>query len=174
MPINDRQQRFVDEYLLDLNATKAAERAGYRQPGNQGHRLLKNDDIRAAIDAAMAKRSDETGITAKRVLEELAKLGFASIEKYVDTSLGKPHIDFSALTADQLAAVAQIETEEVDVGDGPTILKAKFKLHDKLRALELIGKHLGMFKEVVDLNVTTDDVATVTARRKERARERLH
>ena len=78
MALTDKQAQFVREYLLDLNATKAAIRAGYseRSAENQGARLIGNDEVRAAIDAAKVKRSEKTEITAERVLAEIARMAF--------------------------------------------------------------------------------------------------
>lgn len=71
MPLKDKQQAFVREYLIDLNATAAARRAGYKQPNKQGPRLLVNVGIQEAIQAEKAKRSERTGITPDWVLEQL-------------------------------------------------------------------------------------------------------
>lgn len=105
--MTDKQKRFCEEYLVDLNATKAALRAGYAEKTaySQGQRLLKNVEINDCISELKEKQSVRTGITADKVLEELAQLGFAPMESC-----------------------------------------ESFKASDKLRALELIGKHIGMFK----------------------------
>ena len=80
-----RQQRFVDEYLVDLNATQAAIRASYsrRSAREIGRRLLTNVDIGAAIAAAQAARAERTGITADRVLQELEHIAFSRVTHYV-------------------------------------------------------------------------------------------
>lgn len=85
MALTPKKARFVEEYLVDLNATQAAIRAGYstKTAYSQGQRLLKDVEVAAAIQAAQAKRSEKTGITAARVIEELAKIGFSDIRKAV-------------------------------------------------------------------------------------------
>lgn len=109
--MTDKQKRFCEEYLIDLNATKAAIRAGYAEKAaySQGQRLLKNVEVAELITKLKANQSERTGITADRVLTELSKLGFADM--------------------------AEVES---------------FRAADKLRALELIGKHIGMFKSDSD------------------------
>ena len=76
-----KQKRFIEEYLIDLNATQAAIRAGYR-PDNAysiGSENLRKPEIKAAVDKAMAERSKRTGINQDRILMELARIGFAKI-----------------------------------------------------------------------------------------------
>lgn len=155
--LNARQQRFVDEYLVDLNATKAAERAGYskktaRQIGQQN---LSKLDIAEAIAKGQARRADRTEITQDRVLNELAALGFSDMGDYITIhDNGSVTHNFAGLPADRTKAIREI-TQEV-VLEGPDekpdlVRKTKFKLHDKRAALVDIGRHLGMFKNTLDL-----------------------
>lgn len=83
--MTDRQRRFVEEYLIDLNATKAAIRAGYskKTAQEQSSRLLSNVMVQDAISQAMKNRSIRTEITQDMVLEELAKIGFANMNNYM-------------------------------------------------------------------------------------------
>jgi phage terminase small subunit len=85
-PANIRRQRFVEEYLVDLNAKEAAIRAGYspKTAKQIGHKLRKDPVIDAAIVAAQAKRSKKTGIVAEDVVEEIRKIAFATNEKATD------------------------------------------------------------------------------------------
>lgn len=140
MALTEKQARFVAEYLVDLNATAAAKRANYsdKTAYSQGQRLLKNVEIQEAIQKAVKERSERTEITQDSVLQELAAIGFsrATDYAYID-ELGKVAIvSTGELTDTQKKAVAVIERSN----NGP-----KIRLHDKVRALELIGKHLGMF-----------------------------
>ena len=75
-----KQQRFASEYMVDLNATQAAIRAGYSadSAGSIGNELLKKPDIRARISKAIAEQSKRTGVTADRVVRELARVAFAN------------------------------------------------------------------------------------------------
>lgn len=137
--LNERQRCFVQEYLVDLNATQAAIRAGYsrKTARSLGQRLLTKADIQEAIQTAQDERSRRTGITQDRVLEELAAIGFAKATDYAeaagDTATIRPT---GELTPKQAAAIAGLEAGKYGV---------KLKLHDKVRALELLGRHLGMF-----------------------------
>ncbi|AZD93032.1 MULTISPECIES: terminase small subunit [Pseudomonas] len=158
MALTAKQQRFVDEYLIDLNATQAAIRAGFsaktaRQAGN---RLLTNVDIQQAIQAGMEARSGRVAITQDMVLRELAKIGFSDIRKVVrwgETMVrmadaedegaegmvpyhGLALIDSTDVDDDTAAAIAEVSQGR----DG-----LKVKLHDKKGALVDIGRHLGMF-----------------------------
>lgn len=106
--LTPKQRRFIDEYLIDLNATQAAIRAGYSQKTADriGPELLGKTCVQAAIQGAMSKRQKRTGITQDKVLEEIGKVAFH------------------------------------DAGD---CSESELKYSNKLRALELLGKHLGMF-----------------------------
>lgn len=142
--LNEKQKRFVAEYLVDLNATQAAIRTGYspKTAYSMGQRLLKNVEIQNAIQEAMQKRERRTEVTQDRVIAELAAIGFAKATDYAEIEgpmvTIKPTAD---LTPEQAAAVAGIEQGNFGI---------KVKLYDKVRALELLGKHLGMFADKVE------------------------
>lgn len=156
MPLSPKQARFVEEYLIDLNATQAAIRAGYSEKtaGSIGSENLQKPEIELAIAEARAKLSQKTGITAEKVLAELALLGFANMQDYMRSSTeGDPYLDFSGLTREQAAALAEVTVEDFKDGrgeDARDVRRVKFKLTDKRAALVDIGKHLGMFKERVE------------------------
>lgn len=166
MALNEKRQRFVEEYLVDLNATQAAIRAGYspRTAKQQGQRLLTFVDVQEAIQVGRSKRTERTEITQDRVLEELAKIGFADIRKAVNW--GKDPIDATSENADpnglRQYPVSLIPSEEIDDDTAAAVSEVsltqagiKVKMHDKLSALTSIGKHLGMFVE------RTEDVTPV-------------
>lgn len=157
-PPSAKQTRFVEEYLVDLNATQAAVRAGYspKTAYAQGQRLLKNVEVQTAITAGQAARSQRTEITQDRVLQELARIGFADVRNLFEwdeeTATFIPSRD---LTADQAAAIASVEAEtttttDLKTGERETTVKLKLKTYDKLGALEKLGKHLGMFVDRVE------------------------
>lgn len=170
--LTHKQQAFVREYLVDLNATKAAERAGYsvKTAKQQGARLLTNVDVSSAVQAEMDRRAVKTGITADRVLAEIAKCAFFNISDFlkIDPESGRAFIDLSKATPEQLAAVAGVEEEEwvervgADRDSFEGIRKIKLKMSDKLSALEKLGKHLKLFTEKVEvegsLKIEAEDV----------------
>ncbi|PHR85950.1 MAG: terminase small subunit [Blastopirellula sp.] len=153
-----KQQCFVDEYLVDLNATQAAIRAGYSEKTATaiGTENLRKPHIKKVVDAAIAKRSERTEITQDMVLNELAKIGFSNMQDYIRiSSEGEPYVDLSELTRDQAAAISEVTVEDFTDGrgdDARDVRKVKFKLSDKRSALVDMGKHLGMFVEKIDLN----------------------
>ena len=152
--LTPKQQRFVDEYLIDLNATQAAIRAGYsaKTAAVIGNENLIKPYIADAIAKAQAERSERTEITQDMVLQELAKIGFANMLDYMTPNdRGEMYIDMSKLTRDQAAAIGEYQTETVSgKGEMPDVEKTKFKLLDKRQALVDIGRHLGMFKDTVN------------------------
>lgn len=151
-----KQKRFVEEYLIDLNATQAAIRAGYSPDtaGSIGAENLKKPEIKNRIDKAMAERSRRTGINQDRVLQELARIGFAKITDVVDPDTAKIRPDASE---DDLACIQSIKIKPNEFGT-----EREVKLYDKKAALVDLGKHLGLFKDKLeltgdmDLNITID------------------
>lgn len=151
MALNAKQSRFVNEYLIDLNATQAAIRAGYSKKTaySIGQENLRKPEIQAAVQAAMEERSKATNITKERVLQEYAKLAFFDARKLFEKD-GKP-IDITNLDDDTAAALVGLDVQDVYEFDGDKkkfvgYLK-KYKLADKLGALNSIAKHLGMFDD---------------------------
>lgn len=151
-----KQKRFVEEYLIDLNATQAAIRAGYSPDtaGSIGAENLKKPEIKSRIDKAMAERSRRTGINQDRVLQELARIGFAKITDVVDPDTAKIRPDASD---DDLACIQSIKIKPNEFGT-----EREVRLYDKKSALVDLGKHLGLFKDKLeligdmDLNITVD------------------
>ena len=139
-----KQKLFVEEYLIDLNATQAAIRAGYSPETARsiGQENLTKPDIRAEISKAMAERSRRTGINADRVLLELARIAFVNATDVIDPKTATVRKD---ATEDDTAAIQSVKVKTF----GEDGLEREIKMADKLKALELIGKHLGMFKERV-------------------------
>ncbi len=134
-----KQKQFVEEYLIDLNATQAAIRAGYKPDSAYavGSENLRKPEIKAAIDRAMAERSKRTGINQDRILMELARIGFAKITDVVDRETGKIKNNASD---DDLACIQSIKVKPGEFGT-----EREAKLYDKKSALIELGKHLGMF-----------------------------
>ena len=140
-----KQKRFVEEYLIDLNATQAAIRAGYspKTAKDIGCENLAKPIISGAIDKAMAERSRRTGINQDRILLELARIGLAKITDVVDPDTGKILPDASD---DDLACIQSIKIKPNEFGT-----EREVKLYDKKSALVDLGKHLGLFKDKVEL-----------------------
>jgi phage terminase small subunit len=153
MKLTPKQARFVQEYLIDLNAAQAAIRAGYSAKTARviGHEILTKPDIAAAIEKAMAERAERTRLTADWVVEELRKLAGANMLDYMkSTPQGDPYLDFSALTRDQGAALHEVTVEDYVEGrgeDARAVKRVKFRLHDKQVALVSLGRHLGIFDQ---------------------------
>lgn len=151
MALNPKQQRFAQEYLVDLNAKQAAIRAGYspKTAKQQGNRLLTHADVVRAIAEGQAARSERTQITADMVVEELGRIGFANMLDYIGiTTAGDPFVDLSALTREQAAAISEVVVEDFTEKRGEDtrdVRRVRFKLSDKRAALVDLGKHLGLF-----------------------------
>lgn len=148
MPLTPKQEMFVREYLIDLNATQAAIRAGYSEASaeQQGARLLTNAKVREAVDKARAERSEKTAINAQWVLERLADEASADVaDLYDDDGKLLPVKQWPKIWRQGLVAGLKTQVSE----DGVAIIDVK--LSDRVRRLELIGKHIGVnaFQDVV-------------------------
>jgi phage terminase small subunit len=165
--LSDKQKRFCDEYLIDLNATQAAIRAGYSKKSaySIGEENLKKPEILERVKLLMAKREERTEITQDRVLNELAKLGFFDARMLFNAD-GTPK-NINDLDDNTAAAITGLDVMEEFIGTGKDRVfvgyTKKYKLADKRAALVDIGKHIGMFierKEVGspgDFNKLNDD-----------------
>ena len=150
-----KQKRFIEEYLIDLNATQAAIRAGYSPDTAKaiGCENLTKPDIRAHIDRAMAERSKRTGVNADRVVQELAKIAFVNATEVIDPKTATVRED--ALPEDT-AAIQSVKVKTF----GEDGLEREIKMADKIKALEMLGRHLGMFKDKLELSGGLDTEKT--------------
>lgn len=137
---NEKHERFCQEYLIDLNATQAAIRAGYSEKSARttAARMLANDNIASRVQELFGEREKRTGVTADRVVEELERLAFSDLRDAVEWgSSGVTLKESTELSRDAAAFVASVSEGK----DGVTI-----KTHNKIAALKLLGEHLGLFK----------------------------
>lgn len=142
-----KQQRFAEEYIIDLNATQAAIRAGYsaKTASSQGERLLRNVEVAKAIADAKLARSEEAGINAAWVLKRLAQEAFADLaDLYDEHGRVKPVKDWPLVWRQGLVAGVEVET----IGEGAGHV-TKIKISERIKRVELIGKHVDVqaFKE---------------------------
>jgi len=162
--MTSRQLRFAEEYLVDLNATQAARRAGYspKTAVDIGRQLLRKAPVAARIQDAMAERSARTEITQDRVIKEVARLAFLDIRKAFNTDgTLKPLHEMDDDTAAALAGLDAIELRE----DGAAIgtLK-KLKLSDKTAALTLLMRHMGMLNDKMRMQGDTENPLALLVR----------
>ena len=176
--MNDKQRRFAEEYIIDLNATQAAIRAGYspRTAGAMGFDLLKNPEIQAVICKAQDARAERTHITQDRVLQEIARLAFFDPRKLYDEQGNiKPIHELDDDTAACIGGLDVLTTSRVEDGkEGEPVVvisevTKKFKIWDKNSALEKAGKHLKLFTDVSEVKLTMDELP----KKLEEARKRV-
>lgn len=167
MALTPKQKIFADEYLIDLNATRAYKVAYPKVKKDEsarvnGSKLLTNTNVVVYIDKRMKEREKRTEITQDRVLQELAKLGFFDVRKLFDSE-GKP-VGVAELDDETAACIAGLDAMEAYEGTGENKefvgYIRKYKLADKIKALELLGRHLGMFRDKVELSGGIDTEKT--------------
>lgn len=155
MALNEKQKRFVDEYLIDRNGTQAAIRAGYSEKtaAQIATRLLRNVQVQSEISSGTEQQQERTQITADRVLQEYARLAFFDPRKLFDEQ-GRPK-PIDSLDADTAAALVGIELQDVYEGFGEDRqfigYTKKYRLSDKKGSLDSIARHLGMFNDKLSI-----------------------
>lgn len=144
--LEDKQEMFCREYLKDLNGTQAAIRAGYsaKTARQISDNLLSKVDIQTFIDSLKEKRADKLEISAEKVLAELAKIGFSDLKDFLNNDYSLKNLD--QIDTSKSGAIQSIQKEIIQ-GETYTNTTVKFKLHDKLSALEKIAKHIGFFEK---------------------------
>lgn len=164
--LSNKQKLFCDEYLIDLNVTQAAIRAGYSEnyANKKAFLLLEKPEIKAYIDKKMKAREQRTEITQDKVLEEIAAIAFSNAsdffkvidrkimingyEVFDDEGNPKTYKDVEITNTDKLSLDSRKVISGIKVGANGI----EVKLNDKLKALELVGRHLGMFKDKVEVS----------------------
>ena len=147
--MTEKQKIFADEYLIDLNATRAYRKAypsvkKDETAAQAGSRMLRNVKVAEYIAERMQARQERTEITQDRVLEELAAIAFARATDYAEVKDDRVFIkDTAGLSENQIKAIAGIKQGKFGI---------EVKLNDKEKALELLGRHLGMFKDRVKVS----------------------
>lgn len=151
MALNEKQKRFCEEYLIDLNATQAAIRAGYsvKTANEQGSQLLAKLSVQEEISREMAERSKRTGVNQDRIVQELARLAFCKITDVADKN---GNINENA-SDDDLACIESIKVKRSKTDNGSLSEEREVKISSKVKALELLGKHLGMWNDKADVTV---------------------
>lgn len=152
--MTDKQKIFADEYLIDLNATRAY-RVAYpsvkkdETAAQAGSRMLRNVKVAKYISDRMKERQERTEVTQDRVVQELAASAFAKATDYVEIRGGRVVIkDTSQLEDNQIRAIAGIKEGANGI---------EIKLNDKEKALELLGRHLGMWNDKLDIKTPAID-----------------
>jgi phage terminase small subunit len=146
-PLSLKQKRFCEEYMIDLNATQAAMRAGYspKTANEQGARLLAKVSVQKYLQEQAQTLSEKATLASESVLKRFGKIAFSDIRTYFDKN-GKLK-PIHELDDDAAAAIASIEVEELWVGNGKSRTQVgvvkKIRFFDKIRALEAINKMMG-------------------------------
>lgn len=148
--LTPKQKRFIEEYLVDLNATQAAIRAGYSPHTAKeiGCENLSKPHIRACVEKELAERSRRTGINQDRVIRELARIALVNPVDVINMEEATIRGDASA---DDTAAILSVKVKYIPTEDG-AITEREIRMADKIKALELLGKHLGMFTDKLNVN----------------------
>lgn len=152
--ITAKQEKFCHEYLIDCNGQQAAIRAGYSPKAAkvEGSRLLTNANVKARLAELQQEVNKSIKVTAQDVINELAKLALFNIRDLMDENDNMKKIH--ELTPEQSAAISEITVTTQRLGKEITNTSIKVKMHSKTQALDMLGKHFGIYAPVeMDLNL---------------------
>ena len=144
-----KMERFAQEYVTDLNGTQAAIRAGYspKTAKSKASDLLKDPRVQAAVEARLQELAERAKMTQEQVFQELVKVAKADMSTFAEWGPGGVVLkDSKGLRPEDTAAVAEISQTVTEAGGTKRI-----RLHDKLKALELLGRYFSMFSDNVNL-----------------------
>lgn len=160
-PLRPKQIIFINEYVIDKNATRAAIAAGYskKTAASMGAENLRKPQIKREIEKRLAALAKKSEITAERLIAELKSLALVKLTDAFDEN-GKMYMP-KQMPDDVQVAISSIEVYSDTVGGFKIGQTTKVKLNDKIRAIELLGKHLGLFKDNVHITQTTDESVVV-------------
>jgi phage terminase small subunit len=141
-----KKEKFVEEYLVDANATQAAVRAGYskRTAYSQGQRLLKDVEVENRIAKARQARAERVGMTTDEVLKEIGIVAFSDVQRYVIDNQGNVQLA-AGVPEGAMRAVASIKKKIIPLDKGGYAYETEVRLWNKPAALKMAGEHLGMF-----------------------------
>ncbi len=155
---NSRHEIFAREYVKDLNGTRAAIAAGYGEKGAhvRASQLLRNRKVQGLLAKLTKKHADKLDLSAEKVLSELSRMGFSNFLDYVNiTEEGDAFVDLSNLTPEQAAAIQEVTVNEYMEGKGKDarqVKRTRLKLVDKIRSLDLLGRHLKLFTDRIEVS----------------------
>ena len=167
MMLNSKQQKFCHEYTIDQNGAQSAIRAGYssRTANVKGAQLLTIVSIRTKIQSLQNEIAERLKLDAESIAMEYKSIGFSNIADYLNS-------DFSFKDISRLPRLITAAIESIKIRRVGNAVYTEIKLFDKLKALDALGKHLGMFgehrvqeeKPSLDLSKLTDEEISQIAR----------
>lgn len=167
MALSDKQKRFCDEYAIDFNGTQAAIRAGYsiKTANEQAARLLANVSVQSYLAEVAEKKRGSNELTAQMVINELAKIAFHNVQDFING--GNSILELKFLDREKTAAVSGIKTKVRNIPGrdgkpGEIETETDLKFHSKEKALELLGRHFGIFEKDNEQSKTTINLSNLT------------
>jgi phage terminase small subunit len=157
-PLTPRQQKFVAEFLKDLNVTNAAKRCGLsaKTAGVAGHRMLKIISVEAAINEALKRRQKKAEITQERVLKEIAAVALSDITRTTEIRNGRVSVRDTTNWDDE-SRLSVRSVQETTTKDGGSL---RVDMHDKMAALKLLAAHVGIGRYVDDERAAQDSIGS--------------
>ena len=163
--LTKRQERFCREYIIDMNGTAAAIRAGYKADNAKvvACNLLAKPELRSTISRLTRQANTRLDLTAERVLYELACIAFVNMQDFTRVGAdGEPQLDMSNLSREQWAALNEYSEDATggqNEGERRLVVRRKIKLNDKTAAPALLGKHFKLFTEKHEHGFSDDVIA---------------
>jgi len=161
----DKQERFIEEYLIDRNATQAAIRAGYskKTASEIGYENLTKPQIKSAIAERTKAHSDKLELSAERILKEMMRIGFANLKDLASWKDNKVTLtDSDKLSDDASRAVSEVSQVTTYNQEGAPSSRVSIKTHSKTKALEMLARNLSLFND--KLAITDNTLADLLVR----------
>lgn len=158
MPVlsNPKHELFAQELAKGTSATAAYEKVGYRPDDGNASKLAGKPEVQDRVQEITGRAAEAAGVTVEAILAELSRVGFANMLDYMTIGAdGQPTLDFSKLSREQASVISELTVETrstlQEEGEDPgQVQKVRFKLVDKLSALDKLGRHVGLFKDRVE------------------------
>lgn len=156
-PMDDRYRAFIQEYVMCWNVQKAAIKAGYepKSARSTGYAIMNRPEVRAEIDRIIAEREESNKVRRLMIIEQLTKIATSDVKDFMTWNEDGTAFLNPDLVDGEIIAELNVDKSTFTSMDGETSekVKKKLKLHDKLKALELLGKHVGMWDDKLNINM---------------------
>lgn len=161
---DQKHQEFARQYILDFKPTAAYRRCNFKtgeakqSDSTAASKLLATQAVQGYIQAFSEQRVSRLEVKTERIIEEQARIAFADIRNYFEWTHGEIRLKDSAMLDENASrAIERLEVTEYETPSGATTRRIKVKLHSKAAALDALAKHLGMYTEKHQVNITVDE-----------------
>lgn len=166
--MNDREERAVNYFFQGMDKKEALRKAGYKYSAERPSEIFGRPEVKAEVEKRMKEMVQRANITEDWIVEKLVTIVNANVGEVVKVVDGKLTVDYSLLSEDTRNSISDVSVEEYKSGRGAgaiPVTKVKIKMDDKLRALEMLMRYMGMFKDKVEVSMEASVIDKLQAAR---------